>query len=305
MLVATNLTRRFGKRIAVDCVSLRVRAGEVLALVGPNGSGKTTTLRMLAGLIEPSSGQVTIDGHRLTPSSAPGLRSRIGFLTESPGLWDRLTVLQNLSVHARLQGVTDVGGTVAAAMSRFGVSDRADQPAAALSKGLRQRVALARTLLHQPTIVLLDEPTSGLDPEHARDVRAVIRELRDHGTAVLLSTHRLDEVERVADTVGVLRTSLLALDSPTGLRRLLGGVRVRIRIDSDAARFVAALQSPGMQAVACDGHTLLVTCDNVDAATPWIVERLVAGGARIHAVQPEDRSLEEAYLQLVKTGVHV
>lgn len=171
MLTASHLTRRFDSRVAVEDLSFELAAGEIFALLGPNGAGKTTTLRMLAGLIVPSSGTVHINGE-LMSADASHLRGRIGFLTEAPGLWDRLTVFDNLVVYARLQGVTPARDVVTRALDLFGIANRAGDLAAQLSKGLKQRVALARTLLHNPSIVLLDEPTAGLDPESAHETRA-------------------------------------------------------------------------------------------------------------------------------------
>src|ERR1051325_11025774 len=170
MLQAESLTKTFGPRLAVDRLSFDVQAGEIFALVGPNGAGKTTTLRMLAGLITPSSGALRVQGQP-TVGAESALRASIGFLTEAPGLWDRLTVRQNLRVHARLHGLAKPDRAVDSVLDLFGITNRAAEPTAVLSKGLRQRVALARTLLHDPRAVLLDEPTSGLDPENARDVR--------------------------------------------------------------------------------------------------------------------------------------
>ena len=218
MLTAVGLTRRFGEHLAVEKASLTLEPGQIFALLGPNGAGKTTTLRMLAGLIAPSSGTVTIDGQEMSRHATASVRGQVGFLTESPGLWDRLTVMQNLMVYARLQGLPNPSQAVKDTMSLFGLANRANQVAAVLSKGLKQRVALARTLIHKPRVVLLDEPTSGLDPESARDVRELILRLRNEGRAVLVSTHNLDEVERVADRVGVLRTRMIAMDTPAALR---------------------------------------------------------------------------------------
>src|SRR5687767_373356 len=228
MLTASHLTRQFGDRTAVSDLSFELQPGEVFALLGPNGAGKTTTLRMLAGLIAPTTGAVAIDGQPVTHRTAHALRSRIGFLTEAPGLWERLTVHRNLLTYARLHGVADPGRSVDQVIDMFELRDRAQQLAAHLSKGLKQRVALARTLLHQPDIVLLDEPTAGLDPEMARDVRSLVVRLRGENRAILISTHNLDEVERVADRVAVLRTRLIALDTPKALRARLFGARVAI-----------------------------------------------------------------------------
>ena len=297
MLIASHLTRRFDRRVAVDDVSFDLAPGEIFALLGPNGAGKTTTLRMLAGLIEPTSGTVTINREPLTRRTAARLRGRIGFLTEAPGLWDRLTVRQNLLVYARLQGLDMPGAVVDRALEMFDVGDRASDPAAQLSKGLKQRVALARTLLHDPDIVLLDEPTSGLDPESAREVRRLILRMRDDRRAVLLSTHNLDEVSRIATRVAVLRTALVALDTPAALRARLFGNRVRITAGQSVERYAQVLREAGARTVDVDGSTLVV--DPGHALIADLVARLVHAGAAVESVIPEEPPLEDVYVKLL------
>ncbi|HXD16884.1 MAG TPA: ABC transporter ATP-binding protein [Vicinamibacterales bacterium] len=284
-LIASHLTRRFDARVAVDDVSLELAPGEIFALLGPNGAGKTTTLRMLAGLIKPSSGSVDV-------------RGRIGFLTEAPGLWDRLTVERNLMVYARLHGLEDPARAVDEALDLFDIGGRKQDRAAQLSKGLKQRVALARTLLHRPDIVLLDEPTSGLDPESARDVRALILRLRSERRAVLISTHNLDEVERVADRVAVLRASLIALDTPAALRARLFGSRVLVRLARPAAPFAVVLKR-AFADVRTDDRTLSIAVSDVERATPGIVRALVEAGADVVSVVADEAPLEEVYLRLL------
>ena len=299
MLSAAHLTRAFGTRVAVEDVSFTLSAGEIFALLGPNGAGKTTTLRMLAGLIAPSSGTVQVGDEAMTPRSAARLRGSIGFLTESPGLWDRLTVRQNLMTYARLYGLSSPGQAVDRSLDLFGIRDRGQDRTAQLSKGLRQRVALARTLLHDPQIVLLDEPTSGLDPESARGVRELIQRLRDDGRAVLLSTHNLDEVERLASRVAVLRRRLVALDTPAALRARLFGERVRITVGSDAARLATLLRETTGEEVVVAERTLSLAVRN-GATVPAMVRRLVEAGADVEAVIPESPPLEEVYLRLLQ-----
>jgi ABC-2 type transport system ATP-binding protein len=299
MLAASHLTRRFGDRVAVDDVSFEVAPGEIFALLGPNGAGKTTTLRMIAGLIAPTSGAVKIAGEAMTRRTAFHLRGRIGLLTEAPGLWDRLPVRRNLEVYARLHGLPDADRAVDDALSVFELTARAEEPAAQLSKGLKQRVALARTLLHQPAVVLLDEPTSGLDPEAARDVRALVLRLRDQGRAIVVSTHNLDEVERIADRVAVLRGRLVASDSPQALRTRLFGARLRIVLAGDAAPFAAVVRRAGMNDVRADGGELSVGVRVGADEAPAIVRALVDAGARIQRVVPEEPPLEAIYLKLL------
>jgi ABC-2 type transport system ATP-binding protein len=302
VLVASHLTRRFGERVAVDDVSFELARGEIFALLGPNGAGKTTTLRMLAGLIAPTTGAVSINGEDVTPETAPRLRGQIGLLTEAPGLWDRLTTRQNLMVYARLHGLPDPARAVDAALELFDIRDRGGDSTAQLSKGLKQRVALARTLLHQPRIVLLDEPTAGLDPESARDTRALILRLRDERRAIVLSTHNLDEVERVADRVAVLRSKLIALDTTAKLRTRLFGARVRIAVAGTAKRFEQALRTAGVRDVRFDGDTMSIAVGSTDGDAPALVRALVQAGADVVSVTPEEQPLEDVYLRLLEAN---
>ena len=299
MLAASHLSRRFDVRVAVEDVSFEVEPGEIFALLGPNGAGKTTTLRMLAGLIEPTAGTVRVDDEPVTRKTAARLRGRVGFLTEAPGLWDRLAVRENLLVYARLHALPDPEGAVRSVLATFGLANRAGDAAVQLSKGLRQRVALARTLLHEPTIVLLDEPTSGLDPEAAREVRELILRLRDQGRAILLSTHNLDEVDRVATRVAVLRSRLLAVDTPAALRSRLFGARVRVVLATAAAPWVDTVRRAGLNDVRSEEFALSIGVDDSRARAPEIVRLLVEAGAAIVAVMPEQPPLEEVYLRLL------
>jgi ABC-2 type transport system ATP-binding protein len=296
-----EITRRFDGRTAVERVTFELRAGEVLALLGPNGAGKTTTMRLLAGLLMPDAGRIEVGGTPLTARTPPEVRRRIGLLTEAPGLWDRLSVEANLLTYARLYGLPDPVARVRAALERFELADRAGDQAATLSKGMKQKVALARTLLHDPAVVLLDEPTAGLDPAMAKSVRALVSELRDEGRAVLLSTHNLDEAERVADRVAVLRQRLLALAAPEELRRTLFGAHVRIEVMGEASPWRAA----AARVVAdpeVEGSQLRCRVTTPEQQTPALVRALVEAGAPIRSVVEERAGLEEIYLALVGEG---
>ena len=190
---------------------------------------------MLAALLLPTRGEVMVAGTPLTPDTADQVRSRVGLLTEAPGLWERLTVRSNLLTYARLHGVPDENRRVATVMQDVGIDDRADDRAGALSKGLKQRVAIARALVHDPPVVLLDEPTSGLDPANARHVRDLIGRLRADGRAVLVSTHNLAEAEDLADRIAILNTRLIAYDSPRRLREQRRGGTLIIDVEGDAS----------------------------------------------------------------------
>jgi ABC-2 type transport system ATP-binding protein len=299
MLSASHITRRFGDRVALDDVSLDLRSGEIFALLGPNGAGKTTTLRVLAGLIAPTSGTVRVDGVEMTPASSSALRAQIGFLTEAPGLWDSLTIRQNLEIYARLYGLDSPRKAVDEVLELFEIPDRANERPAELSKGLRQRVALARSLLHKPRIVMLDEPTANLDPESAREVRELVLGLKQQGRTVLLCTHNLDEVERVADRVAVLRTRLIATGTPDALREKLFAPRVRATLRQPAARFEPTLREAGIADIKVDGNELSVALTGTNVSTPDIVKRLVLAGAEIESIVQDEPPLEDVYLKLL------
>jgi ABC-2 type transport system ATP-binding protein len=299
MLTASHLTRRFGTRVALDDLSIELKSGEIFALLGPNGAGKTTTLRLLAGLIAPTSGTVHVNGEAMTPASAPTLRSQIGFLTEAPGLWDSLTVRENLEIYARLYELASPRQAVDEALALFDIPDRANDRPTELSKGLRQRVALARSLLHMPRIVLLDEPTAGLDPESAREVRELVLGLRGEGRTVLLCTHNLDEVDRVADRVAVLRTRLIAAGTPQALRERLFAPRVLVKVRQDAGRFEAALRASGVTDITVDGPQISLALNGTPLSTPDLVRRLVEWGADIEAIVQEEPPLEDVYVRLL------
>ena len=278
MVVAEHLTRRFDERVAVRDVSLSVQAGEIVTLLGPNGAGKTTTMRMLAGVILPTAGRVAIDGIELSDVTAARARASVGLLTEAPGLWERLTVRLNLLTYARLQSVADPSAAVDEALRHVELLDRKNEIAGKLSKGLKQRVSIARALIHKPRVLLLDEPTSGLDPASARHVRDLIVGLRSEGRAVLVSTHNLGEAEELADRIAVLKTELLAFATPSALRKSTSVEKVVIEFAGGEIREfdIAAV-----------------------ADIPAIVDRLVGEGSRIVSVTPQQRSLEDVYLDLV------
>jgi len=298
VIAVSHLGRRFGGRAAVDDVTLDVRPGEIVALLGPNGAGKTTTMRMMAGLIAPSQGSVTIDGVALTHTTGDALRGHIGFLTEAPGLWDRLTVRENLRVYAGIYEIPEPDAAIGRALDTFELRDRAATPAAELSKGMRQKVALARALLHDPSILLLDEPTSGLDPEITRGVRQLLEDRRARGCAILVSTHNLDEAERLADRIAVIQTRLLALDTPAALRKRLTAPRSVIRVGGDAIAFLPLVRAADSSATA-EGSVLTASLGDTARDTPDLVRALVAAGADILEVRADVPTLEEIYLRLV------
>src|ERR1700759_3308059 len=220
-LSVQGLSKRFGDRVAFQDVSFEIAYGEVFGFLGPNGAGKTTTVRTLGTLIAPTSGSATVAGIPLTPANGVEIRRRISIMPESPGLYLRLSVTENLECFAYLYEVPDAGDRIDRALHAVHLADRAHDACGNLSKGLRQRVALARALLSDPEVLFLDEPTSGLDPVAARDVHELIDELRQRGVTIFLTTHRLEEAERLCDRVAILNTTLRTIGRPAELRRRL------------------------------------------------------------------------------------
>ena len=217
-LSVSHLSKRFGDRVAFDDVSFDVGRGEVFGFLGPNGAGKTTTVRTLGTLIAPTSGSATVAGIPLTPENGVEIRRRIAVMPESPGLYLRLSVLENLECFADLYEVPDPRDRIERALRAVNLTDRAHDTCGTLSKGLRQRVALARALLSDPEVLFLDEPTAGLDPVAAREVHELIDGLRQRGVTIFLTTHRLEEAERLCDRVAILNTTLRSIGRPDELR---------------------------------------------------------------------------------------
>jgi ABC-2 type transport system ATP-binding protein len=308
MIEAENLTKVFpgeakgSKVTAVDNLSLSVEEGEVFGFLGPNGAGKTTTVRMLCALIGPTAGRATINGFTVGQDDQ-AIRASVGILTESPGMYDRLSAERNLLIFARLYGVPDPAGQAQKYLQLFGLWERRGDPAGSFSKGMRQKLAIARAMLHEPRVLFLDEPTSGLDPEAARLVRDAIDQLRGEGRTIFMCTHNLDEADRLCDRIAIFKTRLVTVDTPAALRRRLYGRQVVVHlrsVDNRLAESVRAL--PFVQEVKALDTKLVVRLEEPEAQNPVLVRTLVAAGAEVQFVGELRRSLEDVYLQLIQTA---
>ncbi len=302
MLRATGLGRRFGDLWAIRHMSLDVHRGEVLGLLGPNGAGKTTTVRLLAALIEPTEGTASVDG--LDVIRQPDeVRARVGILTETPGLYEKLSAAANLDFFGRLYGLD--AATRAERIERylrlFSLWDRRDEPAGGFSKGMKQKLAIARALLHEPSVVFLDEPTAALDPEAAYIVREAIEAIRRSGRTIVLATHNLYEADRLCDRVAFIRGGLLRVDSPADLRESLGGrgVEVAFSVAPGPAAVEAARRVAGISAAELVDRRLVVGAGDPKAVTPELVRSLVASGADIVEVRERATSLEQIYFDVM------
>jgi len=299
MVRTEGLTKRFGDNLAVEDLTLNVARGEVFAFLGPNGAGKTTTVRLLTALIAPTAGQAWVNGHALGRDDM-GIRRSVGILTEAPGLYERLDALQNLTLYARLYEVQDVAGQIEKYLRLLGLWERRDEPVGGFSKGMKQKLAIARALLHEPPLLFLDEPTAALDPEAARTVRDFIGEVKGAGRTIFLCTHNLEEADRLADRIGVIKRRLIQVDSPANLRRSLYGRRVVVQLSTITAPVQAAVRAlPFVKAVTQQDNALIVSLDDPEAQNPTLVERVVAAGGAVQFVTELRHSLEDIYFTLV------
>jgi ABC-2 type transport system ATP-binding protein len=296
-----NLSKRFGARVAFDDVSFEVGHGEVFGFLGPNGAGKTTTVRTLGTLIAPTSGSGTVAGIPLTPENGVEIRRRISIMPESPGLYLRLSVTENLACFADLYETPDPGDRIDRALRAVNLADRARDACGTLSKGLRQRVALARALLSDPQVLFLDEPTAGLDPAAARDVHELIDELRRSGVTIFLTTHRLEEAERLCDRVAILNTTLRTIGQPDELRDQLFAKTLTIRTLitlPEPGRVFAGL--PGVDGWRQDGaRDYVLAVSDPTLAAPAVTRALVKAGADVLSIGESRHSLEDVYLELI------
>ncbi len=294
-----GLAKRFGARTAVEGLSFDVRPGEVFGLLGPNGAGKTTTVRMLTGLLLPSEGEARVWGHSVR-TDGESLRRVVGLLTEQPGLYERLSARDNLRFFIKLHELDEREAWPRAwrYLERFGLAGREDDPCGSFSKGMRQKLAIVRTLVHDPKVIFLDEPTSGLDPESARTVRDAVAELAAEGRTIVLCSHNLSEVERLCSRVAVVKGRLLALSSVNELRRT--GSALEVKVEGEAGRYLQALAAlPFSPNVLAEGGRLRVMLADEEQA-PDVVACLVGAGARVRSAVPDQRPLEEVYLELIR-----
>ncbi len=303
ILRTERLTKRFERLVAVQDLDLEVREGEVFGFLGPNGAGKTTTLRLLCALIKPTSGTAEVAGFRLG-SQDEQIRASVGILTEQPGLYERQSAEDNLLFFAALFGLRP---PVARAQTErylrlMGLWDRRSEAVATFSRGMKQKMAIARAAIHEPRIIFLDEPTTGLDPDAARTVREFIARIRGEGRTVFLCTHNLDEADRLCDRIAFFRRSVIRIDTPAHLRAELYGHATEFRIvPSPQAGLLATVQAvAGVQNAHLENGSIVVSSGDPLLVNPMIVRALVGAGAEVAYVSERKVSLEDVYLRVVE-----
>ena len=292
-----GLRKRYGRRQAVEDVSLEVRRGEVVGLLGPNGAGKTSVIKMLLGLVQPDAGQVMLLGR---PATDPAARTLVGYLPELFRYQPWLSANEVLTLHVRLSGVDVSAPARRDCLSLVGLSERADDRVGGFSKGMQQRLGLAVALIARPEFVVLDEPTSALDPLGRVDVRDIVLELKSRAVAVLLNSHLIGEVELVCDRVVILDRGRVAASGT--LAELLGQRELRLRLTDVSAEAEALLSSAGTVNRVGDCYTVALRTADDDAAVPDLIRDLATTGTRIHAVEPGRMSLEERLLGILRAG---
>ncbi|MBW8012234.1 MAG: ABC transporter ATP-binding protein [Chloroflexi bacterium] len=301
MIITENLSKKFEDFTAVDSINLEVNPGELLALLGPNGAGKTTTVRMLTSVLHPSSGTAKVAGFDVV-NQAPQVRASVGVLTEHHGLYNRMRASEYLEFFGEIYGLETKARKKRAKnmLNDFGLSNNANQRIGEFSKGMRQKLALGRALLHRPHVLLLDEPTSAMDPESARLVRDAIKELRSDQRSIMICTHNLAEAEELADRIAIIQDGkIIANDSPSALKmNMLGPPEYEVRLGEDLNGRQPNLPE-NVDLTANGKDWLRFRSDNPNDFNPLVVQKLVKQNFSIVSLQEVPRSLEQVYLRAV------
>lgn len=303
MIDAKNLTRKFGDLTAVDSLTLNIKKGEVFGFLGPNGAGKTTTMRILACLISKTQGEAKIAGYDVSDEEdSLKIRKIVGLLPENVGLYDDLTAYKNLDFYGKLYECSETQRkeNIAHFLKLLGLWDKREVRVGTFSKGMKQKLAIARALIHDPEILFLDEPTANLDPESSKTVREFILDLKQEKKTIFLNTHNLDEAQRICDKIGIFNTKLMAMGSPEELEESVWSNKTVIELERVTDRILKALNNLPLNKITVDNNKLFIDVANPEKDNPIIVEAIVGAGGQIQYVTKLSPTLEDAYLKIVR-----
>jgi ABC-2 type transport system ATP-binding protein len=303
LIDAENLTKKFDEITAVDNLTLHIGEGEVFGFLGPNGAGKTTTVRMLAGLISKTSGTARIGEYDIGNSAdMQKIRGMIGLLPENVGLYESLSAYQNLDYYGRFYKISkgQRQERIEYFLKMLGLWDQRDLSAGKFSKGMKQKLAIARALIHEPQILFLDEPTANLDPEAAKTVRDFILELKKENRTIFLNTHLLSEAERLCDKVGIIKTKLLAVDTPENLTQSLSGTKTVIQLETVNDKIIMAVEKLKPGEVEVSDNKLVINVTDPELENPDILKAIETVGGRVQLVNEVTSTLEDVYLKYVR-----
>jgi ABC-2 type transport system ATP-binding protein len=304
MIETENLTRKFGELTAVDNVTLKVNKGEVFGFLGPNGAGKTTTVRMLCCLISKTSGKARIGDFDVDQEEDRlKIRKMVGYLSGDVGLYENLSAYKNLDFYGKLYEVPSAKReeNIKRLLQLLGIWERKDDAVAGFSKGMKQKLAIARALIHEPQLLFLDEPTANLDPEAAKTVRDFILELKKDKRTIFMNTHNLAEAERVCDRIAVLKTKLIRVGSPEDLERSISSRKTVVQLESIVDSVLVAVKKLGtVKNVSISENKLILDIDDPEKDNPQLVRAIVAAGGNIQYVTELRSTLEDVYLKLVR-----
>ncbi len=303
MIDVENLTKKFDDVTAVDGVTFHVYEGEVFGFLGPNGAGKTTTVRMLSCLISKTSGDASIAGYDIgNTEDSLKIRKIIGLVPDNVGLYEELSAYQNLDFYGKLYecNKTQRKENIEHFLRLLGLWDKRDVAAGAFSKGMKQKIAIARALIHEPEILFLDEPTVNLDPESSKMVRDFILELKKENKTIFLNTHNLDEAQKICDKIGILNTKLMATGSPKELEKSVWGNKTVIQLEQINDVILDALNELSLKSITSDDNKLTIEVVNPEKENPIIVAAIVRAGGHVQYVTELSPTLEDAYLKFVR-----
>jgi ABC-2 type transport system ATP-binding protein len=298
-----NLTKRFGNLTAVDSVSLHVSEGEVFGFLGPNGAGKTTTVRMLCCLISKTSGEGRIAGYDVgNEADSLKIRKIIGLVPDNVGLYEELSAYKNLEYFGRLYDCPEKQRreNIQRFLTMQGLWEKRDVSVGSFSKGMKQKLAIARALIHDPKILFMDEPTANLDPESSKTVRDFILDLKKEKRTIFLNTHNLDEAQRICDKIAILNTKLMATGTPQELERSVSGRKTVIQLEQVNDTILTALKKLPLGNIAVDGNTLTIDVTTPEKENISISDAIFRAGGHIQSVTVVGSTLEDAYLKLVR-----